>query len=298
MTATRPPRSRRPRRAAEEVVAAERRAERRATLAFLGCAAAAGALAVVYWTGGNPQLEGVFLALALGGLGVGFVTMGHHLLPQGPAEEARPPLVGSEEEEEELEEEFERASVVGRRKLLMAAMTAAFAGLGGGILFPIRSLGPKEGGALSRTSWRAGLRLVTDDGRPVEANAVPLNGLVTVFPEGHAGSADSQAVLMRVDPGVLAPKPARKDWSPNGLIAYSKVCTHAGCPVGLYEAQTHQLLCPCHQSAFDVLDQAKPVFGPAARPLPQLPLTIGPDGFVRATGDFSEPIGPAWWNRR
>jgi len=203
-----------------------------------------------------------------------------------------------DEDEDELEEEFERVSVLGRRRLLLASMTAAAAGLGAAILFPIRSLGPKEGGTLSRTSWRAGLRLVTDDGRPVEANAVPLNGLVTVFPEGHAGSADSQAVLMRVDPGVLAPKPARKNWSPNGLIAYSKVCTHAGCPVGLYEAQTHQLLCPCHQSAFDVLDEAKPVFGPAARPLPQLPLAIGPDGFVRATGDFSEPIGPAWWNRR
>jgi ubiquinol-cytochrome c reductase iron-sulfur subunit len=84
---------------------------------------------------------------------------------------------------------------------------------------------------------------------------------------------------------------------PEGLIAVSKVCTHAGCPVGLYQATTHQLLCPCHQSAFDVLDGAKPVFGPAAAPLPQLPLEIDADGHVRSRGDFVAPIGPAWWSR-
>jgi ubiquinol-cytochrome c reductase iron-sulfur subunit len=124
-----------------------------------------------------------------------------------------------------------------------------------------------------------------------------MNGLVTVFPEGHAGSADGQAVLVRVDPGVLVLRPGREDWSPEGLIVYSKVCTHAGCPVGLYQAETHQLLCPCHQSAFDVLDEAKPVFGPAAAALPQLPIRIDTDGFLRARGDFPEPVGPSFWRR-
>jgi ubiquinol-cytochrome c reductase iron-sulfur subunit len=282
----------------DAIVAAERRAERRAALAFLACAAAAGALAVVYWRGGNPRVEGILLGLALGGLGVGFVTMGQRLLPQGPVEQERHELSATEVEEDELEEEFERAASVGRRRLLMSALAAAVAGLGAAILFPIRSLGPKEGGTLSRTPWRPGMRLVTDDGRPVTVAAVPANGIVTVFPEGHAGSADGQAVLVRVDPGVLAPKKGREDWSPQGLLAYSKVCTHAGCPVGLYQAETHQLLCPCHQSAFDILDEAKPVFGPAARPLPQLPLSVDAEGVLRAQGDFSEPIGPAWWNRR
>jgi ubiquinol-cytochrome c reductase iron-sulfur subunit len=110
------------------------------------------------------------------------------------------------------------------------------------------------------------------------------------------GVADSQVVLVRVEPSLLRPLAGRADWAPEGLIAYSKVCTHAGCPVGLYEVQTHQLLCPCHQSAFDVLDGARPVFGPAAAELPQLPLAIAADGTLEATADFSAPVGPAFWH--
>ena len=126
---------------------------------------------------------------------------------------------------------------------------------------------------------------------------VPLDGLVTVFPEGSPDSGDGQAVLMQVDPGLIQPRPGREDWSPSGFIAYSKVCTHAGCPVGLYQAEAHELLCPCHQSTFDVLNGAKPLFGPAAGALPQLPLTIDSDGILRATGDFSSPVGPVFWHR-
>jgi ubiquinol-cytochrome c reductase iron-sulfur subunit len=118
-----------------------------------------------------------------------------------------------------------------------------------------------------------------------------------VFPEGSPGSADGQAVLIRVAPGLLHPKPGREDWSPGGLVAYSKICTHAGCPVGLYQADSHQLLCPCHQSTFDVLRHAIPQIGPAAAPLPQLPLAIDADGYVVARGDFSEPVGPSFWRR-
>jgi ubiquinol-cytochrome c reductase iron-sulfur subunit len=150
---------------------------------------------------------------------------------------------------------------------------------------------------LLETPWRRGKRLVTDDGRPVLAADVPLDGLVTVFPEGAPGSADGQAVLVRVPDGALSPARGREEWAPDGLIAYSKICTHAGCPVGLYQAKTHQLLCPCHQSAFDVLREAKPVFGPAAAPLPQLPLSIDADGYLVAGGDFSDPVGPSFWHR-
>ena len=80
-------------------------------------------------------------------------------------------------------------------------------------------------------------------------------------------------------------------------IAYSKICTHVGCPVGLYQADTHELLCPCHQSTFDVLDGARPRFGPATRSLPQLPLAVDGDGFLTAQSDFTEPVGPGFWNR-
>ena len=130
----------------------------------------------------------------------------------------------------------------------------------------------------------------------MRAAEVPIGGLVTVFPEGHANSADGQAVLMRVEPGLIVPLPGREGWTPDGYVVYSKICTHAGCPVGLYQRETQQLLCPCHQSSFDVLHHAKPVFGPAAAPLPQLPIEIS-DGLIRATGDFSEPVGPSCWRR-
>jgi ubiquinol-cytochrome c reductase iron-sulfur subunit len=136
---------------------------------------------------------------------------------------------------------------------------------------------------------------VTSDGALVRADDVPLDGLVTVFPEHDPGSADGQAVLLRVRADQLSTVPGREAWTPGGLVAFSKVCTHAGCPVGLYEPDTHTLLCPCHQSAFDVLDSAKPVTGPAAWPLPQLPLLIDGDGYVASIGDFSAPVGPGWW---
>jgi ubiquinol-cytochrome c reductase iron-sulfur subunit len=103
-------------------------------------------------------------------------------------------------------------------------------------------------------------------------------------------------VLIRVEPDLLQLAPDRQAWAPQGLVAYSKICTHAGCPLGLYLAATHELRCPCHQSTFDVLVGAQPVYGPAPKPLPQLPITIGPDGVLRATGDFEAPVGPSYWN--
>ena len=122
------------------------------------------------------------------------------------------------------------------------------------------------------------------------------DSFTTVFPEGFAGSADSQAVLIRVAPGLLQLSPTGMAGAPNGLVAYSKICTHAGCPLGLYLAAEHQLRCPCHQSTFDVLDGARPVYGPAPKPLPQLPIEIGTDGVLRATGDFDAPVGPSYWD--
>ena len=125
---------------------------------------------------------------------------------------------------------------------------------------------------------------------------VPLDGLVTVFPKVSRARPMAKPYSSASPGGLLSPARGREDWAPDGLIAYSKVCTHAGCPVGLYEASSHQLLCPCHQSAFDVLRAAKPVFGPAASALPQLPLSIDADGYLVAGGDFSDP-GPSFWHR-
>ncbi len=129
----------------------------------------------------------------------------------------------------------------------------------------------------------------------MRADDIELDSLVTVFPEGDAGSAQSQTLLIRVPPDVLRLDPARADWAPGGFVAFSKICTHAGCPVGLYRAQERQLICPCHQSTFDVVTGAQPVYGPAARPLPQLPIRMEADGTFVAVGDFSEPVGPSFW---
>jgi ubiquinol-cytochrome c reductase iron-sulfur subunit len=275
----------------------ERRAERRTAAGFGLCTVSAVGLAIVYWRGGQPQLEGLFLGLAFAGLAYGFGTWGRFLLPQGPFVQERHSLAASEKDREALEEELDSEPLIGRRPLLLRSMGLAGAAVAAAFLFPIRSLGPKPGRKLATTPWRDGLRLITDDGNPVRVVDVPVGGLVTVFPEGHPGSADGQAVLIRVEQGLIKPKEGREDWSPAGLIVYSKVCTHAGCPVGLLQAATHQLLCPCHQSAFDVLDAAKPVTGPAAAPLPQLPIRITPNGELVARGDFSEPVGPGYWRQ-
>src|SRR4051812_27515200 len=183
------------------------RAEKIAGFAFGLCAVAALALAAVYWRGGQPQAEGALLAAALGALGVGFVVWANYLLPQGPMTQERHELESTEEEREDFEEDFERGGVIERRTFLRRALAVAAGALGIAALFPIRSLGPRPGRSLVETPWRRGLKLVTDDGTPVLATDVPLDGLVTVFPEGSPGSADGQAVLVRVDPGVLSPKP-------------------------------------------------------------------------------------------
>ena len=273
-----------------------RGAELQAATGFGITVVAALALAVVYRSGGQPQLEGVLLALALGGMAYGFVIWGTKLLPQGPEVEERHHFGEDEALQEDVEEDVERGGVIGRRRLLLRMVAAAAGAVGIALVFPIRSLGPAPGKDLLRTSWKKGSRAVTEDGKPVRAEEVPVGALLTVFPEGHAGSSDAQTVLVRVDEGAINPRPGRETWSPEGLLAYSKVCTHAGCPVGLFQVTTNQLFCPCHQSAFDVLEGARPVFGPATRSLPQLPIEVDEEGHIRAQSDYTEPVGPAFWN--
>jgi ubiquinol-cytochrome c reductase iron-sulfur subunit len=275
----------------------ERRAVVRSSLAFLVATAAAIGLSVVYIRGGQPQLEGALLAVTFCSIGVGLVTWAKHLMPQGPWVEQRETLPTTEVERDAFAEDFERAGVIGRRRMLVRLLGLAGAAVAAALVVPLRSLGPRPNSSSLHTNWRGGRRAVTSDGTAVLASEVPDNGLVTVFPEGDAGSANGQTVLLRVSTGVPVAVPGRESWTPDGLIAYSKVCTHAGCPVGLYQPDSHTLLCPCHQSAFDVLRAAVPISGPAAWPLPQLPLTIDADGYVASTGDFSAPVGPGWWKQ-
>jgi ubiquinol-cytochrome c reductase iron-sulfur subunit len=276
-------------------MAAERPTERLIAAAFVASAACSVGLAIAYWRGGQPQLEGLLLAGTFTGLAVGVTVLAHRLLP-GATVESRHPLDSPTSVDQALRDDVGRGGL-SRRRLLTRTFTLAAGAFGVAALFPLRSLGPRPGRSLTTTPWRRGLRLVVSDGTPVRADGVPVGGLVTAYPDGHVGSADGQVVLVRVDPDLLDPADQRAAWSPDGLLAYSKVCTHAGCPVGLYDAARHELLCPCHQSTFDVLDQARPVFGPAAAPLPQLPLAIDDDGMVAAAGEFSDPVGPSFWHR-
>jgi ubiquinol-cytochrome c reductase iron-sulfur subunit len=149
-------------------------------------------------------------------------------------------------------------------------------------------------------------RLTRDpDGTPIRASDVTIGSAFHVIPEGlnelHEGKLNEKAkavvLLMRLNPESLKPSAGREDWSYNGIVAYSKICTHVGCPVALYEQQTHHLLCPCHQSTFDLTQECKVIFGPASRPLPQLPIAVDAEGYLVATSDFKEPVGPSYWER-
>lgn len=253
-------------------------------------------LAVVYVQGGQTQLEGLLLGLALGGISVGLVMWAKHLMSEGEVVESREVVPPQTDQREEVKETYhEGAEEIGRRTFLAKWLAGALGALGLAALFPVRSLGVAPQDSLFHTAWRPGARLVRADGRPIRPSELPPNGVLTVFPENHTHDADSQTMVIRLPFGAEIPGPEK--FSAEGLVAFSKICTHAGCPVGLYQTQTRQLFCPCHQSAFDVLERAKPVSGPATRPLPQLPLGIDHEGFVIATSDFPEPVGPGFWNR-
>jgi ubiquinol-cytochrome c reductase iron-sulfur subunit len=275
------------------------RGETRAVaICFLIATLAGVGLCLVYVRGGQPQAEGALLFISLGGIGAGLMLWSRRLMA-GIHDETQPRMHGAPRARE-----VQRASdamlggveEIARRRFLSRLLLAAGGVLGIAALFPIRSLGRAPGGSLSSTPWRRGDRLVNADGEVVTRDTLDVGSFTTVFPQNYPGSADAQAVLIKVAPAELRLPPGREAWAPEGLVAYSKICTHAGCPLGLYLATVHQLRCPCHQSTFDVLDGATPVYGPAPRPLPQLPIAIDDDGSLYALGDFPEPVGPSYWN--
>ncbi|HET8621850.1 MAG TPA: Rieske 2Fe-2S domain-containing protein [Acidimicrobiales bacterium] len=276
------------------------RVEAASAIAFVVAMLASIALAVVYWQGGQPQAEGVLLAVALGGIGMGIVLWAKHFMPHDEVAEDRPPMPSSDEDIAAFTADFAAGqSSLRSRRVLVATAGGACAALGVAVLFPIRSLGPRPGRGLKETPYRrAPIRVVTAEGDPLRPDDLEVDGLVTVWPEGHTDAADAPTLLIRYrDTQDFQPRPGREDWTVDNIVAYSKLCTHVGCPVGLYQAESGLLLCPCHQSTFDVLVGARPVFGPAARSLPQLPLDVDAQGYIIATGDFSDPVGPGFWDR-
>lgn len=276
----------------------EKRSSRLVVVLFATSVAASLALTVVYALGGQVQVEGILLALALGGLGAGLIIWAKAFLPVGGEVQQRDPLEPGPGEEEAAEESLAKGlDELGRRGFLVKMGVAAAAALGLAALFPIRSLGGRPGRELISTAWGEGVRLVDSDGNFLAADQVDVGEVITVFPEGDVGSADAVALLIGLPPGANRPIPGREDWGLDGLVAYSKLCTHVGCPVGLYEPTARQLFCPCHQSVFDVSVGARPIGGPATRALPQLPLGVDQGGLLIARGDFSEAPGPGFWWR-
>lgn len=244
------------------------------------------ALGVTYVAGGDTQLEGVFLAVALVGLGWAVVAAAHRLLHEPPAVEERGDLGSPSAQREEVEGDLLRPAT--RRGFLLGAFGTALGTLGLAAIFPIASLGRSRGDAAASV-WRDGVRLVDEAGDPIGRDVLPIGGALTAFPEDRMDHADSIVMLVRVDPAATD--------GVDGHLAYSKICTHAGCPVGLFDGETGVLTCPCHQSAFQTLEDAEPIAGPAARPLPRLPLRIDDAGDLVAAGPMSRPVGPGTWEQ-
>jgi ubiquinol-cytochrome c reductase iron-sulfur subunit len=271
------------------------------------------AYGALYWVGGQPQWEGIFMGTGLFMFGFGMSAWGKYLLPQGPFEEARHPHESTPEQQEAMTAAiYERGTMIFRRRGFLGAILGAGGAVMGIVIgFPLlRSLGPTPKDGMFHTNWSKGARLVDAFGNYVTNETLETGGLLTVFPEGYQSNENDEAidqtVIIRIglwQPGGPQPAPittcgaGRETWAPDGMVAYSKVCTHAGCPVGLYQEETEQLLCPCHQSLFDVRYGARQVFGPAPRPLPQLPLYIDDEGYVCAQSDYHEAIGPGFWER-
>jgi ubiquinol-cytochrome c reductase iron-sulfur subunit len=277
-----------------------RRAERTIAVVLVLSAMASLALVAVYVLGGQTQIEGILLAISLGGFGIALAVWGERLLGAREVVEERHELSSGEAGMAEMEQAFteEVGPELRRRGFLVKLLGIAGGALGISLLPPIASLGPAPGNSLTTTAWRPGVRLVRDDtGAPIRADELVVDQVLSVVPETARHAADSVALLIKLPPDQVTLTGEKLAGTINGLVCYSKICTHAGCPVGLYRAVNRSLFCPCHQSQFDVLADCTPTFGPAARALPQLPIAADEEGFVYAKGDFFEPVGPAFWDR-
>ncbi len=276
-----------------------RRAELKVAACWMLPVLAGIGLALTYVLGGQPQAEGILLFFGFGGLAAGLVIWARDLLPGQEVTASRGHHASSSPHmRKAVTESLTRATEPMARRPFLLRMLGLVGGVFGlGALFPIASLGPRPHGTLLHTGWSPGVRVVTIDNRPLRPTDVNPDGILTVFPENQQDQAQSATVLINVGNAKFRVQPGRESWIINGVVAFSKICTHAGCPVGLYDVQTHQLVCPCHQSTFDLLLDCKPVFGPAPRSLPQLALAVDQDGYLIAQGDYDQPVGPGFWNR-
>jgi ubiquinol-cytochrome c reductase iron-sulfur subunit len=309
----------------------ERRAELQVAAMFILASLLAVAFCVVYFifdpgfegqTWQSYNLSNLTLGLTLGLslllIGIGAIQWAKKLMADHEMIEYRHTAASSAADREVSVAAFQAGaeeSGFGRRTLVRNSMLGSMALLGLPAIVLLRDLGPMPGTTLEHTVWRRGVRVVNDvSGRELRPEDVPLGQLINAepsvfFPEEGEEEAEyhgtellvekgkAAVIVVRIQPDEITPYESRKDWGVNGILCYSKICTHVGCPISLYEQQTHHLLCPCHQSTFDLADNGKVIFGPAARGLPQLHLGVDNEGFLIAMSDFEEPVGPSYWER-
>ncbi|HEV2375156.1 MAG TPA: Rieske 2Fe-2S domain-containing protein [Streptosporangiaceae bacterium] len=246
---------------------------------------------------------GVSMSVAFLAIGAGFVIWVRSLMPTVELTEERKPLASAPEDRAEFEETFlegAEASAITKRPLLRRTLLAASVPLAAAPLVILRDMGPLPGNVLRHTAWRNGTRMVVyGPNTPLLAADFNTPGqMITVIPEGFQDNQDVLAkavtIIIKLAPGQLKP-PTVLDWTYDNIVAYSKICTHVGCPAALYEQTTNHILCPCHQSTFDATKGATVLFGPAPRPLPQLPIGVDSQGYLIAKGDFVVPVGPSFW---
>jgi ubiquinol-cytochrome c reductase iron-sulfur subunit len=257
------------------------------------------------WSALFTPMLGLTLGLSLAFVGLGLVLYTKKLLPHETAVQAK-------HDASHFDQATTGATLVNwghrsglaRRKLLTRSLLFMGGGIGLALIVPLGGLikNPNKGNPLGTTEWGKGIRLVRNDGSFVRPGDQEPGSLETVFPAVPGGNiqADAATMLIRLRPEQVEearPRKGQADFGYGEYVAYSKICTHAGCPVSLYEQETSRILCPCHQSQFDVTQGAKPVFGPATRSLPQLPNTVDVEGIFVARRDYIEAVGPTYWNR-
>ena len=284
--------------------------------------------------GASNVALGVTLGGALLCVGIGIIQWARKLMGDHEIVEYRHSASSSEADRQEtvsmvmtgIEE-----SGIGRRPLIRNTLLGAMAVVGLTPIVMLRDLGPLPGDKLKHTIWdldtwnaaqkewwaqqgRTHQRIVRDVvGTPIHVSDLEIGDLVNAEPEVIFADSDGEplvegvdlqvakskaaVILLRMEPDDITPGPGRETWSVDGIVCYSKICTHVGCPISLNERTTHHLLCPCHQSTFDLADSGRVLFGPAARPLPQLPIMVDEEGYLVAQSDFTEPVGPSFWER-
>ena len=271
------------------------------------CAAGFVAVYALDRIGNETQYLGLSLGLSLFFVALALTVVSKRLVVDEELTEQYPPPE-HEEETEKLEQILEESgSRFTRGGLFKLALGGAGAALGVALLVPAASLGPVlDVARFYGTPWRRGRRLVDEAGKPYRADEIEQAAFYTAYPEGaDKEQMGAPIIVVRLDPADLKLPPERRNWAPGGILAYSKICTHAGCAINLYRKPTYPpvepkpaFVCPCHYSTFDPAEAGKVLFGPAGRPLPQLPLEIDPRGELRAAGNFSGPVGPSWWGVR